>query len=101
MSTFCAGLSRFQESGGICKISEAFSAYAGDVVTNYCFGFDYNHLGLEGFTDSFHDAFMAVSAFGHVAMQFPWMHPVSTHQVMDPTDLLMSLAPQLPSRLLE
>lgn len=70
------GLKRFHETGAVCKISEAFSAFAGDVVTQYSFGFDYDHLSLEDFSDSFHDAFMAVSAFGHVALQFPWMHSV-------------------------
>ncbi|KAK4631699.1 Cytochrome P450 monooxygenase sdnE [Fulvia fulva] len=74
LDIFCNGLRRFKKTGSVCKISEAFSAFAGDVVTQYSFGFDYDHLGLEGFTDSFHDAFMAVSGFGHVALQFPWMH---------------------------
>ncbi|KAF2207819.1 hypothetical protein CERZMDRAFT_114988 [Cercospora zeae-maydis SCOH1-5] len=81
---------KFRETGSVCNATEAFSAYAGDVVTNYCFGFDYDHLSLDGFTDSFHDAFMAVSAFGHVALQFPWMHsllnrlPDSWNAAMNP-----------------
>ncbi|KAF7189124.1 Cytochrome P450 monooxygenase [Pseudocercospora fuligena] len=76
VDVFCNGLEKFRQTGSICNMTEAFSAYAGDVVTDYCFGFSYEHLALEGFTDSFHDAFMAVSAFGHVALQFPWMHPL-------------------------
>ncbi|KAF2162127.1 hypothetical protein M409DRAFT_69340 [Zasmidium cellare ATCC 36951] len=90
MDIMTNGLKRFHETGAVCKISEAYSAFAGDVVTQYSFGFDYDHLSLEGFTDSFHDAFMAVSAFGHVALQFPWMHgllnslPDSWNKAMNP-----------------
>lgn len=90
MDIMTRGLKRFHETGAVCKISEAFSAFAGDVVTQYSFGFDYDHLSLEGFPDSFHDAFMAVSAFGHVALQFPWMHsllnslPESWNKAMNP-----------------
>ncbi|PIA99137.1 Trichodiene oxygenase [Cercospora beticola] len=90
LDIFCRGLEKFRETGSVCNMTEAFSAYAGDVVTNYCFGYDYDHLSLDGFTDSFHDAFMAVSAFGHVALQFPWMHsllnrlPDSWNAAMNP-----------------
>ncbi|KAI5357965.1 putative cytochrome P450 [Septoria linicola] len=90
LDIFCRGLEKSNETGSVCKITEAFSAFAGDVVTNYCFGYDYDHLSLDGFTDSFHDAFMAVSAFGHVALQFPWMHsllnrlPDSWNAAMNP-----------------
>ncbi|KAK4505824.1 hypothetical protein PRZ48_003789 [Zasmidium cellare] len=90
MDIMTRGLKRFHETGAVCKISEAYSAFAGDVVTQYSFGFDYDHLSLEGFPDSFHDAFMAVSAFGHVALQFPWMHsllnslPDSWNKAMNP-----------------
>lgn len=58
-------------------ISKAWNAYAGDVITQYSFGFNYNHLGSDDFEKSFHDAFMAVSEFGHLTLQFPWMTPVS------------------------
>jgi len=57
-------------------LSNAFSAYAGDVITEYCFGFCYNHLESLEFKDNFHPAFMAVSAFGHLALQYPLMHPI-------------------------
>lgn len=59
-------------------LSEAFPAFAGDVITEYAFGICYNHLDSPDFSDSFHAAFMAVGEFGHVAVQFPWFHPVSS-----------------------
>jgi cytochrome P450 len=73
----CKGIKESYDTGGVLTLSNAFNAYAGDVITEYCFGFCYNHLESAGFKDNFHPAFMAVSAFGHLALQFPLMHPVS------------------------
>jgi len=73
----CRGISDFVETGGALVLSNAFNAYAGDVITEYCFGFCYDHLESPGFKENFHRAFMAVTAFGHLALQFPMMHPVS------------------------
>ncbi|OAL26401.1 hypothetical protein AYO22_04319 [Fonsecaea multimorphosa] len=57
-------------------LSEAFPAFAGDIITEYSFGICYNHLDSPDFSESFHAAFMAVGGFGHVAVQFPWFHPL-------------------------
>jgi len=46
------------------------------VITEYSFGLSYNHLKSPGCKENFHDAFMAVSEFGHVALQFPVVHPI-------------------------
>lgn len=89
MGIFCNGLEKCRETGSVCNLTEAFSAFAGDVVMHYGFGFDYNHLGLPGFTDSFHDAFMASTAFGHVALQFPWMHAL-LHKLPDSWNVAMN-----------
>jgi len=72
----CKRISEFEKNGETLVLSNAFSAYAGDVITEYCFGFSYKHLESPGFEDNFHRAFMAVSAFGHLALQYPIMHPV-------------------------
>jgi hypothetical protein len=72
------GITEAKNTGDVLVLSNAFNAYAGDVITEYCFGFCYNHLESPGFKDNFHPAFMAVSATGHLAMQFPLLHPVST-----------------------
>jgi hypothetical protein len=72
------GITKAKNDGDILVLSSAFNAFAGDVITEYCFGFCYNHLESAGFKDNFHPAFMAVSAFGHLAMQFPLMHPVGS-----------------------
>ena len=56
---------------------KVWDAYATDMITQYSFGFNYGHMESEGFQKSFHDAFMAVSEFGHIALQMPWITPVS------------------------
>lgn len=78
LEIFCRGLEKFKETGSVCTIEEAFSAFAGDVVMNYSFGWDYDHLSLlsDGIADSFHKPFMANTAFGHVTLQFPWVPEV-------------------------
>ncbi len=58
-------------------LSNAFPAFAGDIITEYSFGICYDHLDPPDFTESFHAAFAAVAEFGHMAVQFPWFHPVS------------------------
>jgi len=73
----CKGIAAFQKTGEVLTISDAFSAFAGDVISEYSFGFCYNHLQSPGFRENFHEAFMALSALGHFAMQFPIIHPVS------------------------
>ena len=78
IDTLCDHVAEFHESGEVLKINNAFSALAGDVICEYSFGFCYNHLDSPGFEESFHDAFMAVSEFGHTALQFPWVTPVSS-----------------------
>jgi hypothetical protein len=64
-------------SGRIITLSNAFNAFAGDVITEYCFGFCYEHLESLGVKDNFHPAFMAVGPFGHLALQFQMMYPLS------------------------
>ncbi len=73
----CSQLSRCNERGEVIDINNVWSAFAGDVITEYSFGLCYNHLESPGCKDNFHAAFMAVCEFGHVALQFPWVHPVS------------------------
>jgi len=74
-------------SGSITTLSNAFNAFAGDVITEYCFGFCYDLLESLGFKDNFHPAFMAVISFGHLALQFQLMHPVSLWIISVTVDL--------------
>ena len=72
----CAKIAHYKENGQVLPIKDAFSAFAGDIICQYCFGFCYDHLESPNFKESFHEAFMAVSAFGHTSLQFPWILPL-------------------------
>lgn len=77
LDLMCRKFAQYRDDGGILTINDAFSAFAGDIICQYSFGFCYNHLETPNFEENFHDAFMAVSEFGHIALQFPWITPVS------------------------
>jgi hypothetical protein len=62
-----------KEAGEILNLQNFFDAFSGDVITEYSFGFSRDNLLSEGFNDTFHDAFLAVSQFGHFALQFPYI----------------------------
>jgi hypothetical protein len=73
----CENIARFGEGGKVVDMKKAWSAFAGDVVCQYAFGYTYNHLQSKNFDEGFHDAFMAASEFGLMAMQLPWLDRVS------------------------
>ena len=52
-------------------LSNGFMALAGDVIMQYCFALNYNHLNSKDFETTFHEPFMAVSIAGHLSLQFP------------------------------
>jgi cytochrome P450 len=70
-------IAKFGANGAVVDMKKAWSAFAGDVVCQYAFGYTYDHLQSEGFNEGFHDAFMAASEFGLLAMQLPWLDRVS------------------------
>lgn len=73
----CKAIRAHSETGEVLVLSDAFSAFSGDVITEYCFGFCYNHLESPGFKENFHPTFMALAKFSHLVLQFPLVFPVS------------------------
>jgi cytochrome P450 len=78
VEVLCKTFAAYKDNGQAFDINKAWSAFAGDVICEYAFGFGYNHLESPDFKTSFHAAFMAMGEFGHVALQFPWINPVSS-----------------------
>lgn len=64
-------ISKYQETGQIFALSSGFMALAGDVIMQYCFSLNYDHLNSQDFKTTFHEPFMAVSIAGHLSLQFP------------------------------
>ena len=71
-------MSKLKENGSVFRITDAFGAFAGDVISQYAFGFSYGQVEHyeNGWEDNFHDAYISLGAFGHVTVQYPWMNPV-------------------------
>jgi hypothetical protein len=72
----CHKIAPYHEDDRPLAINRVFAAYSGDVATQYSFGFSYNNLQSDDFQETFQEAF-AVSEFGYLALQFPWITPVS------------------------
>ncbi len=81
----CKGIVATKENGNVLNLVDAFSAFTGDVVMEYCFGFCDNHLESPGFKVNFHQALVNISAFGALAVQFPMIHPVSKLNPITPS----------------
>lgn len=78
LEILCEKIAQYAEGDRLLNLNYAWSAWAGDIITEYSFGFCYNHLEEPDFIETFHEAYMAMMGFGHVAVQFPWVHLVST-----------------------
>ncbi|KAF1811223.1 trichodiene oxygenase [Eremomyces bilateralis CBS 781.70] len=74
-STLIRRMVEFAESKKVLNVREAYSAYTGDIIMQYSFGFCYNQLETPNF-DSFHYAFKAIGGMGHIAAQWPWVLPL-------------------------
>jgi len=73
----CKGVLAAKESGEVLNLIDVFTAFTGDVILEYCFGFCDNHLGSPGFKTNFHEAFVNLTSFGALSLQFPILNPVS------------------------
>lgn len=78
-SYLCKRFAQYKDSGQVLPINKAWDALTGDVVMEYAFGFNYNHLRSNDFGEAFHDSFMTVSDMTHVSLQFPWLIPVNIY----------------------
>jgi hypothetical protein len=80
LGILCKHIARCKESGSVFNV-DAYAAFARDVISKYAFGTGYDHLDLTDFWTSFHDAYMAMSEFSHIAVMFPWIHTVGSSYI--------------------
>lgn len=71
----CGKIPEYKEYDKIVNLTRMWDAYSSDVIMEYAFGYSYDNLKSEDFTDTFHDAFLALSEFGSLGCQFPIMGP--------------------------
>ena len=72
----CGKIREHAETGSVFALNRAWTAFAGDIITEYVFGASYEHLESPDFQETFHEPFMAASEAGHLTLQFKWMHPL-------------------------
>ena len=74
-----AGIAELEKTGSVFDVTNAFAAFAADVISQYSFGFSYGQVKRweDGWAANYHKAYLAMGAFGHVAVQYPWVNPVS------------------------
>jgi cytochrome P450 len=83
----CEVFAKYKDSGLAFDINKAWSAFAGDIICEYAFGFGYNHLESPDFETSFHACFMALCQFSNLALQFPLFSSVSLSFITPDTSL--------------
>lgn len=71
LDTLVKHIDEYYRSGRPFALSSGFMALAGDVIMQYCFSLNYDHLNSKDFETTFHEPFMAVSIAGHLSLQFP------------------------------
>lgn len=64
-------IDEYRQKAQAFSLSAGFMALAGDVIMQYCFSLNYDHLNSPNFNTTFHEPFMAVSIAGHLSLQFP------------------------------
>ncbi|KAI7363553.1 hypothetical protein KC336_g21567, partial [Hortaea werneckii] len=69
-NTMLEGMTKLKDIGTVFKVTDAFAAFAGDVISQYSFGFSYGQVNNHetGWSQNFHDAYLSLGAFGHVAV---------------------------------
>ncbi len=72
----CSKVLEAKENDKVVNIARMWDAFAGDVITQYGFGFSYNNLHSEDFSQTFHEAFLALTEFGLLNCQFPFLGPI-------------------------
>jgi cytochrome P450 len=81
----CTRVLAAEKSGEVLNLIDVFTAFTGDVIMEYCFGFCDNQLGSPGFKTNFHEAFVNLTSFGTLLLQFPFLNPVSNHNAVTPS----------------
>ncbi|KAF2757731.1 trichodiene oxygenase [Pseudovirgaria hyperparasitica] len=60
----------YRRAGKPVTLSDGFCAVTGDIIMDYAFGFNYNHVGKDNF-ESFREALMTSGDMGHIGTFFP------------------------------
>lgn len=92
LKKLCARIGDYAGTDSVLPLHRAWTAYAGDVVTEFCFAKAYDHLESPDFKETFHEAMHAACESSTVLMQFPWLWPIMNSL---PDWLVVKLEPKM------
>lgn len=76
LKKLCSKIEDYAATGSVLPLHRAWTAYAGDIITEFCFAKAYDHLESPDFKETFHEPMHAVCQSSTVLMQFPWLWPI-------------------------
>lgn len=69
----CAKIAEYASTGETLRLDRAWTAFTGDIVTEFCFAKAYDHLDSPGFQETFHEAMIAACKSSTMLMMFPYL----------------------------
>lgn len=72
----CNRCEEMTQAGKKINLMHAYTAMAGDVVSEYCFPQSYGLLAQPDFAPDFYELWMSVLGMSHILKQFPWLFPL-------------------------
>lgn len=72
----CSKLDGSREDGSVVDLEKALMALTTDIITEYAFAKSYDQLEVPGFTQTMHEALVAIYVVGHFALHFPIVFPI-------------------------
>nr|KMM69127.1 cytochrome P450 [Coccidioides posadasii RMSCC 3488] len=82
VALLCKRVAEYATKSKPLAITVAHSAYTGDIIMEYFFGFSYRNLENPNF-GSFHDALMVMGSSARLASQFSWFLPQLVNSLPD------------------
>ncbi|KAL8831223.1 MAG: hypothetical protein Q9170_005394 [Blastenia crenularia] len=72
----CSRLKEHKSAGQKVNLMHAFTAFTGDVVTEYSFPASYGLLDKCDFAPEYYELWMSILSGSHMLKQFPWIFPL-------------------------
>jgi hypothetical protein len=76
VAKLCARLAEYHRDGLAIPLDRAWMALSTDIITEYAFARPYDQLDVPNFTETLHDALVAIYVTGQFALHFPIVFPI-------------------------
>ncbi|KAG8531301.1 uncharacterized protein KY384_002929 [Bacidia gigantensis] len=76
MDRVIARFKEYQSKGQPVNLMHAWTAFTGDVVSEYCFPESYGFLKRADFAPEYYELWISIVSNSHILKQFPWLFPM-------------------------